>query len=203
MNKHLEKYLSVKYPKIFKNIYGPIDQTCMARGIACDDGWFFLLDDLCSQIQDRVDCPPKIKRNNLSNYLKRSWNFLTAVIPMSFKNKLKYKLYFYLTYEDKKIDQVVVNYIKEKFGTLRFNCSGGDEYIQGLVEFAQYLSGSICEKCGKLNEHVGHTTMGWIQTLCACCLQKVDVQHQKKWKPKNQDLLNLWQKVSLEKKKNL
>lgn len=55
MNKHLEKYFVETYPKIFSEMYGPANKTCMHWGITCGDGWFNLIDSLCGKIQARVD----------------------------------------------------------------------------------------------------------------------------------------------------
>ena len=64
-------------------------------------------------------------------------------------------------------DQIEVVQVKEKFGTLRFYTSGADERQQGMIDFAEFLSGSICENCGAWGgkERGG----GWIQTLCDKC----------------------------------
>lgn len=69
--------------------------------------------------------------------------------------------------DDKKISQVVAMQVKEKFGTLRFYYSGGDQYIDGMVAFAENLSANTCEFCGTM-ENVG-TTQGWISTICKDC----------------------------------
>jgi hypothetical protein len=61
------------------------------------------------------------------------------------------------------VPQVTLDQVKEKFGTLRFYYTGGDEYISGLVSMAESMSGVICEVCGNPGERVGG---GWITTLC-------------------------------------
>ncbi len=61
------------------------------------------------------------------------------------------------------VPQVVVEQVKEKFGTLRFYYQGGDEYIQGVVALAEHMTGSICEECGAPGTRGGS---GWISTLC-------------------------------------
>lgn len=61
------------------------------------------------------------------------------------------------------VPQVVVEQVKEKFGTLRFYYSGGDDYISGLVDMAEGLSGVTCEVCGNPGTMTGG---GWIRTLC-------------------------------------
>lgn len=129
MNKLLDKYLCQKYPKIFADRNKPMNQTCMCWGFEFNDGWLHLMDNLCWQIQSKIDNP--------------AWN------------------------QDGKIEitQVVALQCKEKFGRLRFYYSGGDEAIRGMVDFAETLSGSICEDCGKMDGSVGHT-QGWIKTCC-------------------------------------
>ena len=69
---------------------------------------------------------------------------------------------------DKKIPQVEALQVKEKFGGLRFYVSGGDEYTESIIDFAEELSYSICENCGT-TEGVTQTE-GWIVTLCKKCM---------------------------------
>jgi len=63
----------------------------------------------------------------------------------------------------KPIKQVKVLQVKEKFGTLRYYYSGGDDKISEVVQFAEYLSSNICETTGK-TDNVGRNTTGWIKT---------------------------------------
>lgn len=67
-------------------------------------------------------------------------------------------------YRPVKFDQ-----LKEKLGGLRVYFSGGDSFIEGLVNMAEAISYKICESCGnsgKPNEK------GWIATLCETCRNK-------------------------------
>ena len=58
--------------------------------------------------------------------------------------------------------------VKEKYGGLRFYIQGGDDYIYGLIGFAEEMSYRICERCGSTD---GVTqTKGWVYTLCRQCL---------------------------------
>ena len=61
------------------------------------------------------------------------------------------------------VQQVVVEQVKEKFGTLRFYYQGGDDYIGGLVAMAESISGVTCEECGDKGES---SSEGWIKVLC-------------------------------------
>lgn len=79
-----------------------------------------------------------------------------------------------------KYPQVEAIQVKEKFGTLRFYHTFADskkkypaekyEYMRGMIDFAEYLSGSICEQCGSM-DNVSQTE-GWIITLCGKCMKE-------------------------------
>jgi hypothetical protein len=64
---------------------------------------------------------------------------------------------------DKIIPQVTVDQVKEKFGTLRFYTTGGDRLIDGMIWFAESMSGRICETCGAPGKRRGR---GYIYTAC-------------------------------------
>lgn len=58
-----------------------------------------------------------------------------------------------------------VQQVKEKFGTLRFYCSG-NETIHKYVRLAEWLSSVTCEDCGKPGKA---NDSGWIRTQCDDC----------------------------------
>jgi len=58
---------------------------------------------------------------------------------------------------------VVATQVKEKYGGLRFYYTGGDDYIDGAVAFAEYMSEVTCEVCGKPGKQRGHN---WMYTAC-------------------------------------
>lgn len=173
MNKHLEKYFVDTYPKIFSEMYGPVNKTCMHWGITCGDGWFNLLDSLCYKIQSRID-----KR---ADDLKSGYVILGGfdLIP-----------------------QVVVKQVKEKFGTLRFYYEGGDNVIESYVAMAESLSAFICEECGLCDPSIGQTTI-WIRTLCPKCAKKYMSKKFREDEEFNQDKrkLALFEKVKQAKRR--
>ena len=65
--------------------------------------------------------------------------------------------------EKEVVRQVTLDQVKEKFGTLRFYYTGGDDYVRGLVSMAESMSGVTCEECGKPGTRTGG---GWIKTVC-------------------------------------
>lgn len=55
MTPELEQTLYNKYPKIFRQKDLPMQETCMCWGVACGDGWYDILDNLCGIVQQHVD----------------------------------------------------------------------------------------------------------------------------------------------------
>jgi hypothetical protein len=132
MNTQLTNKLYKKYPKIFRQHKLPMSQTCMCWGFECGDGWYWLIDMLCSQLQWDID-------NN-------------------------------------KHPQLEAVQVKEKFGTLRFYVSHSDDKQDGMICFAELLSGKVCEHCGSTEEV--SQTKGWIITLCKKCMKKYVKKHE-------------------------
>jgi hypothetical protein len=99
-------------------------------------------------------------------YRSASQNFftITSEIKFEIENKLRYKftkkvkrlldnILFKFFPKDAwvscKPDTVSIAQIKEKFGTLRFYYDGGDDHVEGMVDYAEYLSSITCEVTGK------------------------------------------------------
>ena len=165
MHALLDKYLCQKYPKIFVDRNKSPMESCMHWGLAVDDGWFYLIDALCENIQHHIDNPPWVLKNDGSG-----------------------------EYEEPKepiVKQVVALQVKEKFSGLRFYYSGGDEYIRGMVDLAETLSYNICEECGKMNKEVGRNSKGWIVTTCKEHARHVDDFNTNNSK----ELTEIWKKV--------
>lgn len=58
MKKELELKLQEKYPKQFRDLYGDEKLTCMSRGLTCSSGWFEIVEQACSRIQEVLDKNP-------------------------------------------------------------------------------------------------------------------------------------------------
>ena len=128
------KRMEERFPKMFAEPYG---------GFACGEGWWPILEKLCSNIQHHIDWKEK----------QRDWAIRFNSTASS---------------EDMrpvpdKILQVTVAQIKEKFGGLRFYYDGGDDKISGMVCMAEAWAGNTCETCGKPGYQ---RSGGWIKTLC-------------------------------------
>lgn len=157
MKAELQQRLFDKYPKLFSKRTKETRDNLMYFGIATDDGWYWLIDNLCKCIQNYID----------SNY---SW--VTERYGFCWLKKRRIRI---------KLPQVVAIQIKEKFGRLRFYLDNEyDECIEGMILLAQALSGTICEMCGATKD-VGRTS-GWIITICGKC-HHYGRHNQKKWIP--------------------
>ena len=72
--------------------------------------------------------------------------------------------------------QVTLDQVKEKFGTLRFYYTGGDDYISGMVSLAESMTGVTCESCGNIGERRGG---GWVHTYCTPCEEARELARKK------------------------
>lgn len=55
MREELDKKLVEKYPLLYRDRYAPMTETAMCWGFCCGDGWYDILNSLCSQIQHHID----------------------------------------------------------------------------------------------------------------------------------------------------
>jgi len=55
MKQELQNKLFYKFPEIFQDKNLPMSQSCMCWGIECGDGWFNLLDELCTEL-NKLNC---------------------------------------------------------------------------------------------------------------------------------------------------
>ena len=130
MNEALAQDLYLKYPKILKSESG------IGIYLEVGDGWYDIIDILCSQIQHHIDW-----KNGEGQYTK-------------YKDSRK---------EGESVPQLVAEQVKEMFGGLRFYAFGGDEKTAGMIELAEALTSRACEVCGSPGKK---TRGGWIRTLC-------------------------------------
>lgn len=172
MKKQLQKSLFEKYPLIFQDKDKPMTETCMCWGIETGNGWYWLLDNLCNNIQSYIN--NNSKQTRIKNILLRKiGNYLSKIYFKTWNktiNKLRNFLYKYSKKEEyESIPQVIATQVKEKFGGLRFYYNGGNDKIDGMIWLTESLSYKICQNCGSI-ENVGQTT-GWIYTICKNCCE--------------------------------
>jgi len=204
MNEENTKYLYDKYPEIFADKDKSMQETCMYWGLECGDGWFAILNGMCSNIQCHVNNPQWIpKHPRIYNWLKETYNrifwnhifypigklFIRGVpsaYPSADSSKYKkcwdrYNKWHSIfsasgpKFKAPPVDpnrQVVALQVKEKFGTLRFYYSGGDDYIRGVVSMAESMSARTCEACGSTDKTVKANPGNWVAIRCDKCRKK-------------------------------
>jgi hypothetical protein len=111
---------------------------------------------------------PKIfaERNLPMQETAMCWGFDCGDGWFNIINQLCQNIQHHIDWKNKKeetVAQVVVSQVKEKYGTLRFYYSGGDDTIDGMVSMAESISGVTCEQCGNPGTQ---NEGGWITTLC-------------------------------------
>ncbi len=130
----------IEYEEFAKKMENSYPRMFSGRygGFAVGKGWWPLIEKLCGTIQRHVD-----------------WaNDTRSALLIS--NPYNHKI-------PDECPQVVIEQIKEKFGTLRFYYQGGDDYISGAVSLAENLTDHLCEDCGGLGKR---RSGGWVRVLC-------------------------------------
>lgn len=205
MKQELDELLCKKYPKIFKDRFADMTTTAMCWGFEHDSGWFNIIDLLCGQIQGHINWRRKERARALAfnRALKKALagNKDGLIKYFSIKGKIGYHTMKSVeeaiekaTYRvvPEKISQVVAAQVKEKFGTLRFYYSGGDEYIHGLAAMAEAMSARTCEGCGAPAKS---TNNGWIRTMCQSCIDSREERRQKELAEYNAKHEDVYQKI--------
>ena len=193
MKQTLDKLLCEKYPKMLVNRDKSMMETCMCWGFECGEGWFNILDQLMGNIQHHIDWKEKqhnwaVKYNEMAQAGKSGNIRLFADLVAEeyadkptigadyIRERCEEMIKNPLRDVPELVPQVTLDQVKEKFGTLRFYYTGGDEYIAGLVSMAESMSAVTCETCGNPGEQ---TRGGWIKTICKpCTKEKVKVQEE-------------------------
>ena len=181
MKKELEEQLYKKYPKLFAEVGLSPMQSCMAFGLECSEGWYNIIERMCSLIQHHIKETRKqsavIRRYN--RVLKQAINGNDKNLRFYYANRLGWSDEQVEEFVQRDLErkefreefrkpptQLVFTQIKEKYGTLRVYYSGGDDFCQGVIDMAESMSSVTCEDCGvpgKAREG------GWIRTLCDDC----------------------------------
>jgi hypothetical protein len=195
MKQELDKLLCERYPKMMVNRNKDMKETCMCWGFECGNGWFNILDQLMSSIQHHIDWKDKQRKwaidyNEMAAQAKAgNFDLFEETMKAQPNDEYKEKRLGEIVAGDFRqvpdsIPQVTLDQVKEKFGTLRFYYSGGDDYISGMVSFAESLTAVICESCGNPGERRGG---GWVHTYCDPCEEKRELarkQADEEWEMK-------------------
>ena len=107
-----------------------------------------------------------VNRNLTMQETCMCWGFECGDGWFNILDQLMGNIQHHIDWKNKKeevVAQVTLDQVKEKFGTLRFYYTGGDDVIDGMVRMAESMSGVTCEECGNPGKRIGG---GWVTTLC-------------------------------------
>jgi hypothetical protein len=96
-----------------------------------------------------------VNRNKDMKETCMCWGFEVGDGWFNIVNQLMGNIQHHLDWKNRKeevVPQVTLDQVKEKFGSLRFYITGGDDYIRGMVTMAETMSGVTCEVCGNIGE---------------------------------------------------
>lgn len=159
MKKELVGELLRRYPELFVN--------CEFIDIACDDGWFNLIDTICLELYSEYNSAKSIYENCLENMGKGMYSWIAASPKVT--PEMATDMYSEMQVRFHKLPKIVQ--IKEKFGSLRFYADGLSQEQMNKIEFAQLLSTKICEKCGSSAPNSVQCFGGIaLKTLCHSCM---------------------------------
>jgi hypothetical protein len=157
--------LPSKYPLLF---------SCQRNTIEVDDGWFNILDQLCSAMQSHINevahtrdyCMQwnlMLSEAHLGNWLPYEENYATSPPHLTADSRAR-MLDSSLRLIAEPMEQVTITCVKEKFGGLRIHLSGGDDYCYALIAMAERMSTVTCETCGNIGTLESNS--GWLNTRC-------------------------------------
>jgi hypothetical protein len=113
-----------------------------------------------------------VNRNKDMQETCMCWGFECGDGWFNILDQLMGNIQHHIDWKNKKeevVAQVTLDQVKEKFGTLRFYYTGGDDIIDGMVRMAESMSGVTCEECSAPAQTRGP---GWIRTICDPCETK-------------------------------
>ena len=150
-----------RFPILFQNKDKPMTETCMCWGIECPKGWYYILEQLCNELE----------YSNLDYVAK--WGM--AIVAEQVKEKYG-TLRFY--FDVRNVDS------NGKIDNEHQNCKLNDvqskivsEHIymfaQHLINEAEHMTEDTCANCGKpLTPDNKVETEGWISYICKKCNEK-------------------------------
>ena len=165
-----EQYLFKKYPDLFytdeEGELLPQFERCWND---CPKGWETLVDNLFGAIVDYTKNTSRSVKNpnkKFMYFMRELWYRSRLRIDRCcntqrspnniFYKKVKLitsKITYYFNKQELYISKnpaaVKISQYKEKFGSLRIYIDGGDEAVEGMIRFAEYLSQKTCQNTGK------------------------------------------------------
>jgi hypothetical protein len=156
MKDALDAALVAKYPLIFRDRNGNMKDTAMCWGLCVGDGWYNIIDVLCSHLTHEYN-QAKGRYDYLMEAGVGGILYGTKTVTQEALDEAKAKL------DEETLKVPVAVQVKEKFGGLRFYVQAATDRHYNYISFAESMSYRTCEQCGAPGKRY---TDGWHQTLC-------------------------------------
>lgn len=154
MRADLENKLVLKYPEVFRDVRGDPRKTAMAWGLEVGDGWYGIIDCLCSQFVSRL----RHAQGELDYLLGKEGQRVSGVLVD------RQRIEQQMAKVQEELEKVpVAEQVKEKFGSLRFYAKTHSSEQRVMIDMATAMSERVCEECGGVGMKY---SIGWMRTLC-------------------------------------
>lgn len=150
-----------RFPILFQNKDKPMTETCMCWGIECPIGWYYILEQLCTELE----------YSNMESVAK--WGM--AIVAEQVKEKFG-TLRFY--FDIRNVDFTGKIDFEHKNDTLndvtdKIVYDHLDMFAQHLINEAERMTEDTCANCGEpLTPDNKVETKGWISYICKECNEK-------------------------------
>ena len=150
-----------RFPILFQNKDKPMTETCMCFGIECPKGWYYILEQLCTELE----------YSNMESVAK--WGM--AIVAEQVKEKFG-TLRFY--FDVRNVDFTGKIDFEHKNDTLndvtdKIVYDHLDMFAQHLINEAERMTEDTCANCGEpLTPDNKVETKGWISYICKKCNEK-------------------------------
>lgn len=150
-----------RFPILFQNKDKSDREICMCRGIECPKGWYYILEQLCTELE----------YSNLESVAK--WGM--AIVAEQVKEKFG-TLRFYFDVRNVDINgKINFEHKNEILDDVHSKIVHDHLYMfaQNLIEEAEHMTEETCADCGEpLTSDNKVETKGWISYICKECNEK-------------------------------
>lgn len=152
MKDELEKQLKEKHPIVLRRMNVPGREPISMFGIECGDGWYDLIDETCSWIEEIIKKLPQEEIEEMRQYWGEGGELpsIEDILPAAVQ-------------------------IKEKFGGLRFYMSWQTEAMDEIIRQAEGVAERTCMACGKEGKMRGD---GWLTVQCDACEKEAQAKRE-------------------------
>lgn len=160
MTEELQNKLYTKYDMMFRDHTKLMSETCMCWGCDVDDGWYAILDYMCSslmRIQKTYDVTV------IFDQIKEKFGTLRVYHHLEFGQRWSSDRQ--MLDGKSEIEYVSLGWIR--CGETMPARKGVENLVDEVIRVADKMSEITCEHCGMTG--ASQNKIGWVKTLCDKC----------------------------------